>query len=56
MVRIGVLSDKWLVRYTQFESSNGTELQTNEPADERKDENNIPLGINAGVSKHGERF
>ena len=33
-------------------STNGTEVQTNERTDERKDENYIPLGINAGGIKN----
>ena len=63
MVQIWMLSDEWLVRYTPLEnvklgsnSTNGmeswTNKQTNEWTYKRKDENYIPLSINArGVIK-----
>ena len=55
-----MLSDEWLVRYTPLEllerktlsnSTNGTEVEKNKQTYERKYENNICLGINAGATK-----
>ena len=63
MVQIRMLSDEWLVRYTPLEllelktlkyfheQDRSTNERTNERTYKRKDENYIPLGINAGGIK-----